>query len=78
MGGIVNDRKLPVEIRQQALNFCGAVGFLSAEAAIRNLLQRIEKERNRTTGQFPRRKKHHDEEQLFPYAVTALAKLEVC
>lgn len=76
LGGIVNDRKLPVEIRQQAINFCGAVGFLNTATAIRNLLQRIEKNRNKTPAQLPRRKKQLDEEQLFPYAVTALAKLE--
>ena len=75
LDGIVNDRKLPVEIRQQAINFCGEVGFLSTTTAIRNLIRRIEKDRERT-GQVLRRKKHLDEEKLFPYAVTALAKLE--
>lgn len=75
LDGIVNDRKLPVEIRQQAINFCGEVGFLSTATAIRNLILRIEKDRERT-GQVLRRKKHLDEEKLFPYAVTALAKLE--
>jgi hypothetical protein len=75
LDGIVNDRKLPVEIRQQAISFCGDVGFLSTATAIRNLIQRIERERDRT-GQVLRRKKYLDEEKLFPYAVTALAKLE--
>lgn len=75
LDGIVNDRKLPVEIRQQAINYCGEVGFISTASAIRNLVRRIEKDRNRT-GQVLRRKKHLDEEKLFPYAVTALSKLE--
>ena len=75
LGGIVNDRKLPVEIRQQALYFCGEVGYLSTAISIRNLIQRIEKDRTRA-GLIKPGKKHLDEETLFPYAVTALGKLE--
>ena len=75
LGGIVNDRKLPVEIRQQAIYFCGEVGFLNTVDVIRNLIQRIEKNRA-NPGQSATRKKHLDEESLAPYAVTALAKLE--
>jgi len=75
LGGIVNDRKLPVEIRQQALNFCGEVGYLNTAISIKNLIQRIEKDRA-SAGLITPRKKHLDEERLFPYAVTALGKLE--
>jgi len=75
LGGIVNDRKLPVEIRQQALYFCGEVGYLNTAISIRNLIQRIEKNRARS-GLITPRKRQLDEERLFPYAVTALGKLE--
>ena len=75
LGGIVNDRKLPVEIRQQAIHYCGEVGFLNTGTVIRNLIQRIEKNRARP-GLTTSRKKHLDEESLIPYAVTALGKLE--
>jgi len=75
LGGIVNDRKLPVEIRQQALYFCGEVGYLNTAISIRNLIQRIEKGKTRA-GLITPRKKHLDEGTLFPYAVTALGKLE--
>jgi hypothetical protein len=75
LGGIVNDRKLPVEIREQALYFCGEVGYLNTKISIRNLIQRIEKDRTRA-GLMTPRKKHLDEERLFPFAVTALGKLE--
>jgi hypothetical protein len=75
LGGIVNDRKLPVEVRQQAIYFCGEVGFLSTETAIRNLIQRIGKEKARP-GLIPTRRKHLDEKRLLPFAVAALTKLE--
>lgn len=75
LGGIVNDRKLPVEIRQQALFYCGEIGFLTAATAIRNLIQRIEKGRKRP-GPTASRRKHLDEESLFSFAAAALSKLE--
>jgi hypothetical protein len=75
LSGIVNDRTLPAEIRQQAIHFCGEVGFLSSISGIRNLIQRVEKNRFKA-GPFISRKKHLDEESLVPFAVTALGKLE--
>ena len=75
LGGIVNDRKLPVEIRQQAIHYCGEIGFINTETMIRNLIQRIEKNKVKP-GLITSRKKHLDEESLVPYAITALAKLE--
>jgi hypothetical protein len=75
LGGIVNDRKLPVEIRQQAIFYCGEVGFLNSALAIKNLIQRIQKNKARA-GLIPSRKKHLDEEHLLPFAVAALGKLE--
>ncbi len=74
LGGIVNDRRLPVEIRQQAIHFSGEVGFLNTDTAIRNLIQRIEKYRAKS-GSNTTRKKYLDEEALYPFAVAALAKL---
>jgi HEAT repeat protein len=75
LGGIVNDRKLPLELRQQAIFMCGEVGFLSTAEAIRNLIQRVDKTRTRT-GLIAARKKYLDEEALLPFAEAALAKLE--
>ena len=75
LGGIVNDRKLPVEIRQQAIFFSGEVGFLSAKRAIRYLVQRNRKAKARP-GLISVRKKHLDEEALIPFAEAALGKLE--
>lgn len=75
LGGIVNDRRLPVEIRQQAIRFSGEVGFLNTVTAIRNLVQRIDKYRAKS-GLLKARKKYLDEETLYPFAVVALAKLD--
>lgn len=75
LGGIVNDRKLPVEIRQQAIYFCGEVGFLNTATAIRNLIRRVGKDKAKS-GLNLTRKKHQDEGKLLPYAVAALSKLE--
>ena len=75
LGGIVNDRTLPVEIRQQAIHFCGEVGYLSSITGIRNLIQRVEKNRSKA-GPLVSRKKHLDEESLIPFAFTALGKLD--
>lgn len=75
LGGILNDRKLTVEIRQQALYFCGEVGFLTATTAIKNLIQRIEKNSLKPRLASPR-KKQIDEERLYNFAQAALSKLE--
>lgn len=75
LGGIVNDRRLPIEIRQQAIHFCGEVGFLTTLTVIQNLIHRVEKNRSKP-GLIQSRKRHLDDEILFPYAVTALGKLE--
>jgi len=75
LGGILNDRKIPVEIRQQAIYFSGEVGFLSTAVSIRNLIQWIEKDRARAKA-IPGRKKRVEQEYLYPLAVAALGKLE--
>jgi len=75
LGGIVNDRRLTVEIRQQALFYCGEVGFLNTRRVIDNLIQRVRKAQA-NPGRITTRKKHADEETLLPFAVAALGKLE--
>jgi hypothetical protein len=75
LGGIVNDRRLPVEIRQQAIFYSGEVGFLTTAKALRNLVQRTRKTTAKP-GLITTRKKHLDEEALLPFAEAALVKLE--
>jgi hypothetical protein len=76
LGGIVNDRKQPVSLRQQAVFYCGEVGYLSSRPALQVLVQRVEKDRIRA-GDSSQRKKSQDEELIYPYAITALEKLKI-
>ncbi len=76
LGGIVNDRKLPVRVRQQAIFFCGEIGFLSAASALRNLISRVDKDRHKQ-GNHADRQDRKDLEALYNHAVSALGKLEV-
>ncbi|MFN2112910.1 MAG: hypothetical protein ACK2TT_07310 [Anaerolineales bacterium] len=76
LGGIVNDRKLPVRIRQQAIFFCGEIGFMGTADALRNLISRVEKDRIRS-GFEAARKNKKDQEALYTYALSALGKLGV-
>lgn len=73
--GIVNNRKLPVDIRQQAVFFCGEIGFLDTAATLKNLVERIEKHRDRA-GIKPGSRAKTDQEALYLQAVSALSKLE--
>jgi hypothetical protein len=73
MGGIVNDRKQPVPIRQQAVIFCGELGLLESRIALKNLVRRVEKASKSSAS----RKSRKDEEQLLTFALAALSKLEV-
>jgi len=75
LSGIVNDRKIPVSLRQQAVFFCGEVGYLSSRPTLQNLVQRVEKSRNRPEG-GQERKKNRDEEFLYPFVISALEKLK--
>jgi hypothetical protein len=75
LGGIVNDQKQPLSIRQNAIYFCGEVGFMESISILRGLKQRVEK-RNQNQSRTPRRKRAKDEEQLYPYAIVALDKLD--
>jgi hypothetical protein len=72
LNGIVNDRKIPVSIRQKAIYFSGELGFLDTIITLRGLVNRIEKRDQCKAGQ---RKRSRDENELYPYAVAALDKL---
>jgi len=76
LSGIVNDRKKPLGIRQKAIYFCGEAGYLEASTTLNVLVSRIDK-RNQIPKHSPIRKKDMDENQLYPYAVAALEKLNV-
>ncbi len=76
LSGIVNDRKIPLGIRQKAIYFCGEVGYLETSTTLEVLVSRIEK-RNQMLTRSPIRKRTIDENQLYPYAVAALEKLSV-
>jgi hypothetical protein len=76
LSGIVNDRKKPLGIRQKAIYFCGEAGYLEASTTLKVLVSKIEK-RNQILKRSPIRKKDMDENQLYPYAVVALEKLNV-
>jgi hypothetical protein len=73
LSGIVNDRKQPVQIRQQAINYCGELGFLDSKTALENLVRRVEKARN----SFQSTRSRSDEDQLYIFAQAAVAKLEL-
>ncbi len=75
LNGIVNDRNQPVSLRQQAIFYCGEVGYLNSKPTLQNLVKRIEKARNRSGG-VRERKKSRDEDFLYPYAISALEKLK--
>jgi hypothetical protein len=74
LSGIVNDRKLPVSVRQQAVFYCGEIGYLSSKPTLQNLVQRVDKARTRP-GNGNERKKSRDEEFLYPFVISALEKL---
>ena len=74
LSGIVNDLKLPVSIRQQAVYYCGEGGYIISRPTLQNLIQRVEKTRNRPGG-GSERKKNREDEILYPYVVSAMEKL---
>ena len=75
LSGIVNDRKLPVSLRQQAIFFCGEVGYLSSKPTLQNLVKRVDKSRSRP-GAGSERKKSKEEDFLYPFVISALEKLK--
>lgn len=75
LSGIVNDRKIPVSMRQQAVFFCGEVGYLSTRPTLQNLVQRVDKSRSRPGGASDRKKSREDE-LLYPFVISALEKMK--
>ena len=75
LSGIVNDRKLPLSIRQQAVYYCGEMGYLETKIMLQNLIDRAEKNRTKAGRKVSRRKKR-DEDSFYYYAVSALEKLQ--
>ena len=65
----------PLSIRQNAIYFCGEVGFLESVSILRGLIQRVEK-RNQKQRRTHVRKRAKDEEKLYPVAIVALDKLD--
>ena len=72
LGGIVNDRKYPFEIRQQAVFYCGALGLLGSKPGLEILIQRVEKKRESAQ----RTKTREIDERLYSHAVSALSKID--
>jgi hypothetical protein len=75
LNGIVNDRKLPVQVRRSALFYCGEVGFMDTITTIQGLISRVEK-REKVSSKAAKRKRIRDENDLYSFAVIALEKLE--
>ncbi len=74
LGGIVNDRKLPASIRQQAIYFGGEAGFLELVQVFQNLIFRIDKNRERM-GRNLTDKLIKEEDLIYSSANVALGKL---
>jgi hypothetical protein len=71
LGGIVNDRNLPLEIRQQAAFFGGEIGFQTMIPDLKKVLKRIEK-----INAKPTRKNSQEFESFQARVMAALNKLE--
>lgn len=76
LSGIVNDRKLPLRVRQQAIYYCGEIGFLNTAAALQNLIKRLERDKAEADADFSPGERS-DRDVLYMYAVSALGKLGV-
>lgn len=74
LSGIVNDRKIHLDIRQKAIYFCGEAGFLETNTTLQVLVTKIEK-RNQVLRKFPLKRNARVENQLYPYLIAALEKL---
>ena len=74
LSDIVNDQKIPASIRQQAIYYCGEVGFLDTVPTLEGLIRRVEKRKIQADGS-PRQKRAAIEEILYPFALTAVNKL---
>jgi hypothetical protein len=74
LSGIVNDRKIPASIRQQAIFLGGRAGFLELIPVFQNLIQRIEKSREKV-GRNLSEKLLKEEGAIYSSAVVALGNL---
>ena len=74
LSGIVNDRKIPASIRQQAIFYGGETGYLELTPVFQNLILRIDKNRARV-GRNMTKKSLKDEDVIYSSAVVALGKL---
>ena len=71
---IVNDQKISVSIRQQAIFYCGEVGFLDTIPALEGLIKRVDK-RKLQDDESPKKKRARSEKFLYPFALAAINKL---
>jgi hypothetical protein len=74
LSDIVIDQKVPVSIRQQAIYYCGEVGFLDTIHTLEGLRKRVEG-RKLQDNESPKQKRAQAEDLLYPYAIAALDKL---
>jgi hypothetical protein len=74
LSDIVNDQKMPISIRQQAIFFCGEVGFLESLPTLEGLINRVEKRKHQDDGSATR-KRDQKEANLYPFALAAVGKL---
>jgi len=75
LGGIVNDRKNPPNLRRQAVFFSGEIGFVEMVPILENLIQRTEKSRKRSNRTLSS-EQLHEEEELLIKAIVALDKMK--
>ncbi|MCJ7716321.1 MAG: HEAT repeat domain-containing protein [Anaerolineales bacterium] len=75
LSGILNDRKQPFPIRQQAIFFSGEVGYLETKQALQNFIHRVDKIKSKQ-GSSSELKKNLGEEKLYNFAVSALDKMK--
>jgi hypothetical protein len=74
LSDIVNDQKIPVSLRQQAIYFSGEVGFLDSIPSLEGLIKRVDKRKHQDAG-APTQKRAHTEALLYPFAIAAVNKL---
>ena len=74
LSDIVNDQKIPVSIRQQAIYYCGEVGFLDTIPTLEGLKSRVDKRKLNEDGTH-KQKRARAEAFLYPFALAALDKL---
>ena len=73
---ILSDRKIPFELRRQAIIFIGIVGFLEATTALKKLENRLESRMNGQKSMSFAPPTVSDENSLLPVIQTTLAMLQ--